>query len=168
MTYEILIDGQAYSLELEHQVSNGSWLARVRESGSAAAREVRFTAVASGEGVLSLLLDGRSYELKRDAGGLLLNGRRYHTELRDPRSLRSRRSAGSGQDGPRKLLAPMPGKIVRLLAAEGAKVEAGDGIVVVEAMKMQNEMRSPRQGVLRVLVAEGAAVNAGDVLAIVE
>jgi biotin carboxyl carrier protein len=63
----------------------------------------------------------------------------------------------------------MPGKVVRILAAAGSSVEAGQGVLVVEAMKMQNELKSPKAGkVQKVLVAEGAAVNAGDVLAIVE
>jgi biotin carboxyl carrier protein len=63
----------------------------------------------------------------------------------------------------------MPGKVVRLLVQEGAAVEAGAGVAVVEAMKMQNEIKSPKKGiVLKLSVAEGAAVNAGDVLAIVE
>jgi biotin carboxyl carrier protein len=63
----------------------------------------------------------------------------------------------------------MPGKIVRVLVPESAEVEAGQGVVVVEAMKMQNEIKSPKKGVVRKLVAmEGAAVNAGDVLAVVE
>ena len=63
----------------------------------------------------------------------------------------------------------MPGKIVRLLVTEKSEVEAGQGIVVVEAMKMQNEIKSPKKGVVqKILVAQGASVNAGDVLAIVE
>jgi biotin carboxyl carrier protein len=63
----------------------------------------------------------------------------------------------------------MPGKVVRLLAPPGAELEAGDGILVVEAMKMQNELKSPKKGRLqKVSVTEGAAVNAGDVLAVVE
>ena len=63
----------------------------------------------------------------------------------------------------------MPGKVVRVLATPGMEVEAGDGILVVEAMKMQNELKSPKKGRLkRLTVVEGAAVNAGDVLAIVE
>jgi biotin carboxyl carrier protein len=63
----------------------------------------------------------------------------------------------------------MPGKVVRVLVREEAEVEAGQGIVVVEAMKMQNEIKSPKKGVVRKLTAsEGANVNSGDVLAIVE
>jgi biotin carboxyl carrier protein len=63
----------------------------------------------------------------------------------------------------------MPGKVVRVLAEEDDTLTAGQGIVVVEAMKMQNEIRSPRAGVLKKMLAhEGMKVNAGDVLAIVE
>jgi biotin carboxyl carrier protein len=93
---------------------------------------------------------------------------RFDVEVRDPRSLRGRLRAVDDQ-GPKKLTAPMPGKIVRVLVNQGAEVEAGSGVVVVEAMKMQNEIKSPKKGTIqKILVSEGAAVNAGDVLAIVE
>ena len=89
--------------------------------------------------------------------------------MRDPRSLRSRRDAAGDEHGPKKLVAPMPGKVVRVLVAEKSEVEAGQGIVVVEAMKMQNEIKSPKKGfVQKMLVTPGANVIAGDVLAIVE
>jgi biotin carboxyl carrier protein len=93
---------------------------------------------------------------------------RFAAEVRDPRSLRGR--ARSGDDpGPKKVTAPMPGKVVRLLVHEGDEVEPGAGVAVVEAMKMQNEIKSPKKGTIQeILVSEGAAVNAGDVLAIVE
>jgi biotin carboxyl carrier protein len=62
----------------------------------------------------------------------------------------------------------MPGKVVRLLVREGDHVEAGQGLLVVEAMKMQNEIRSPKSGAIeRVLAKEGQPVNAGDVLCVV-
>jgi biotin carboxyl carrier protein len=63
----------------------------------------------------------------------------------------------------------MPGKVVRILTTPGAQVKAGQGIVVIEAMKMQNELRSPRDGkITAILVQEGKAVNAGEVVAVVE
>jgi pyruvate carboxylase subunit B len=63
----------------------------------------------------------------------------------------------------------MPGKVVRLLVAENDAVEAGQGVAVIEAMKMQNELKSPKKGVVRkILAREGAAVNAGETLAVVE
>jgi len=130
-------------------------------------------AVVSRPDVLSLLIDGKSYEIKRERTAtdlhLWVGPVRYAAELHDPRSLRGRKSTGTDDHGPRKLLAQMPGKVVRVLVAEKTEVEAGQGILVVEAMKMQNELKSPKKGtVLKILAAEGAAVNAGDVLAIVE
>jgi biotin carboxyl carrier protein len=93
----------------------------------------------------------------------------YRAELRDPRSLRNRKLRADHGKGARQLVAPMPGKVVRFLVGENSPVEAGQGVVVVEAMKMQNEIKSPKKGtVVKLAVAEGAAVNAGDVLAIVE
>ena len=100
--------------------------------------------------VLSIIIAGKAYEIKRErtatAMHLWVGPRRYAVQLRDPRSLRSRASADDGK-GPRKLLAPMPGKVVRVLLKEESEVEAGQGVVVVEAMKMQNEIKSLKKGV---------------------
>jgi biotin carboxyl carrier protein len=62
----------------------------------------------------------------------------------------------------------MPGKVLRVLVGEREQVEAGQALLVVEAMKMQNEIKSPNKGIVRQLVSEGTYVNAGDLLAIVE
>jgi biotin carboxyl carrier protein len=95
-------------------------------------------------------------------------GRRIPVEIVDPRAA-LRRAAQHGQAGVVELRAPMPGKIVKILAGEGAEVHANQGILVMEAMKMQNEIKSPKQGVVKKLsVTEGAAVNSGDLLVIVE
>jgi biotin carboxyl carrier protein len=124
--------------------------------------------------VLSIIHNGRNYEAKREYSLLgethiLMGSERFAVEVRDPRSLRSRRAATGQEAGPAKILAPMPGKIIRVLAAEGGEVEAGQGLVVVEAMKMQNEIKATKKGrVTRIAVKEGSAVNAGDLLAIVE
>ena len=78
-------------------------------------------------------------------------------------------SAEHDNEGRRHLIAPMPGKVVRVLLNSGDEVIAGQGVVVVEAMKMQNEVKSPKAGrVIEVRVSEGATVNANQVLAIVE
>ena len=164
MIYEVHIDGKNYRLELNR--SDGKWECRLD------GREVLVDAVLARRDVLSVLIGGQAYEIKRERTAtdmhLWVGSRRYEAQVRDPRSLRSRTSADDGK-GPRKLVAPMPGKVVRVLVAEEAAVEAGQGLVVVEAMKMQNEIKSPKKGVVRKLVAvEGAAVNAGDVLAVVE
>ena len=100
---------------------------------------------------------------------LWVGSTRFAAEVRDPRSLRGRSRAAGDDHGPKKITAPMPGKVVRLLVREGDEVELGRGLAVVEAMKMQNEIKSPKKGrVQKILVSEGATVNAGDVLAIVE
>ncbi|HEY0384866.1 MAG TPA: biotin/lipoyl-containing protein, partial [Pyrinomonadaceae bacterium] len=76
---------------------------------------------------------------------------------------------GAHADGSLEIVAPMPGKVVRVLVEAGAQVEAGAGLVIVEAMKMQNEMKSPRAGTVTALhVKTGATVNAGEVLAVIE
>ena len=123
--------------------------------------------------VLSMIVGGVSYEVKRERIAsethLWIGSSRYGTEVRDPRSLHSRRAANSDAGGARKIVAHMPGKVVRVLVKEHDAVEAGQCVVVVEAMKMQNELKSPKQGtVQKVIVAEGASVNVGDVLLVVE
>src|ERR1700752_628255 len=89
--------------------------------------------------------------------------------LIDPKRLRSAAVAGAHAGGAARILAPMPGKIVRVMVEPGAQVEAGAGVVVVEAMKMQNEMKSPKAGVVAsVNVEVGGTVNGGDGLVVIE
>ena len=165
MVYEVMVDGKPYRLELD-KVDSG-WQCRLD------GKEVHVDAVLPRRDVLSLLVDGKAFEIKREQTAqdlhMWVGSSRYAVELRDPRSLRSRKGSAQDEKGPRKIVAPMPGRVVRLLVSEQAQVEAGQGIVVVEAMKMQNEIKSPKSGVIKKIVAAaGAAVNAGDVLAIVE
>lgn len=121
--------------------------------------------------VMSLIVNGKTYEIKRDQLGnqtrIWIENVPYAVELSDPRSLASR-SRNRGTSHTSRLLASMPGKVLRVLASENEQVEAGQSLIVVEAMKMQNEIKSPAKGTVRQLVAEGTYVNAGDVLAIVE
>jgi len=124
-------------------------------------------------GVYSVLVGACSYELRvrEGAGGVLdvhVNGRHYAVSIRDPRRL-GRARGGLEREGRQEIMAPMPGKVVRLLVSERQKVEAGQGLLVVEAMKMQNEIRSPKAGtVAEIRVAEGAPVGAGQALVVVE
>lgn len=164
MTYEIAIDGKNHRLDLEK--AEAGWSCRVN------GRELGVDAILARPDVLSIRLGNKAYEVKCERVGNELHlwvGRvRYLAEIRDPRSLRARGRA-TDDHGPRKLTAPMPGKVVRILLSAGSEVEAGAGVLVVEAMKMQNEVKSPKKGTIqKILVSEGAAVNAGDVLAIVE
>ncbi len=164
MLYDVTIDGRNYRLDLSR--IDGRWSCRLD------GREIEVDSVLVRPDVLSLRVENMSYEVKSERVAnelqLWVGSSRFTVEVRDPRSLRGRARAGDAQ-GPRKVTAPMPGKVVRLLVREGDEVEPGAGVAVVEAMKMQNEIKSPKKGTVRkVLVSEGAAVNAGDVLVIVE
>jgi biotin carboxyl carrier protein len=123
---------------------------------------------------LSLLLDGQSYEVRLSPApdGVLkiqTGLQEFTAEVADPRAWRGRRHGTLEAEGRQQVVAPMPGKVVRVLVKAGDQVEAGQGLLVVEAMKMQNEIRSPKGGTVeRVHVKEGQPVNAGDVLAWVE
>jgi biotin carboxyl carrier protein len=151
MKLQLAINGAAREVELDHSAAH---IAAVEP------------------GVYSILLDGRSYEARvEQADGrivVFIDGHRFEIEIRDPRRW-SRQAAGQGIEGRLSVTAPMPGKIVRVLVAAGDAVAAGQGLLVVEAMKMQNELKSPKAGHVVTLAArEGARVAAGEVLAIIE
>jgi biotin carboxyl carrier protein len=121
-------------------------------------------------GVYSVLMDGRSYDAhieQTPAGAVVvvIDGYRFEIEARDPRRWTAKRGGRRGE-GVARVTAPMPGKIVRVLVSVGDTVEPGRGLLVVEAMKMQNEIKAPRAGtVLAIAAREGATVAAGEVLA---
>ncbi|MES1262163.1 MAG: acetyl-CoA carboxylase biotin carboxyl carrier protein subunit [Acidobacteriota bacterium] len=119
-------------------------------------------------GVYSVIEDGASYEVRAAGSEITIGGFRFEVTIDDPR--RWIRPGGAAcTHGPVSIQAPMPGKIVRVLVAAGDEVTAGQGIVVIEAMKMQNELKSPRAGRVTTLRAkENDSVNAGAVLALIE
>jgi biotin carboxyl carrier protein len=179
MTYDIVITdagGRATSVrvELKRVADAQAWECRVD------GQPFTFDSTQPEADVLSILVDGQSHEVRRDAAGtngngaytelgIAISGRRFTAEVNDPRSLRGRKAKAGSVDGPKKIKAPMPGKVVRILAAEGEAVQAGQGVVVIEAMKMQNELKAPKSGtVKKIMATEGMAVIAGDTLAIVE
>jgi biotin carboxyl carrier protein len=165
MIYEVKVADKIYRVELQ-KIESG-W--RCKIDGN----EILLDAVSTQDGVLSILLDGKSYEVKQETTGtdfnIVVGGLGFPAEVRDPRSLRSRRGGDTGSEGLKKIVAPMPGKVVRILAQPGTAVEHGQGVIVIEAMKMQNELKSPKKGIVKKLaVREGAAVEAGQSLAEVE
>jgi biotin carboxyl carrier protein len=129
-----------------------------------------------GAGEYLLLRDGHVYECRvGQANGrgsplsVAVGAREYDVTLTDTKHLRGAGVAHAHDSGRAQVTAPMPGKVVRVLVEAGQLIEAGQGVVVVEAMKMQNELKSPKSGTIAELRAEpGATVNAGDVLAIIE
>jgi biotin carboxyl carrier protein len=166
MRYEIKINGAKRSVEFSPQ-AKGAAPSKFAVDG----RAVEADAVRISPGAYSIIVGGQSFELtiEESAEGLLVrtNGREFHVDIVDPRSWRRRHGAGIELAGRQQLLAPMPGKVVRVLVVAGQKVEAGQGLLVIEAMKMQNEVRSPKSGTIEKLAREGQTVNAGEILAIV-
>jgi biotin carboxyl carrier protein len=163
--FDVAIGEKTYRVEL--QKKNGGWNCAVD------GEPVEVDVAVGQPGELSLLIGGRSYLVKEEKGPtgeyVVLGTDRYAAQVHDPRALRSRRAAAGDAAGPARIVAPMPGKVVRIMAQPGTAVEAGDGVVVIEAMKMQNELKAPKKGTVKqVLAAVGAAVNAGQALAIIE
>ena len=161
MKFETLIQGREGRLEVEGSqfcyLSNDSL-----SDGS-------FSIEPLDVGCYSVLINGRSYLVSRNrAGELYVNGVSCTVDVFDPRALRTR-GKGSASQGRQSVTASMPGKVIQVLVSAGDMVEAGQGLVVVEAMKMQNEMKSPKAGrIVEVKTKKHAAVAAGDVLVVVE
>ena len=167
MVYDITISEKTYHVELAREGT--LWVGKID------GQPFSVDAVPTARDILSIIEgEGNAFEVKRERAlngelHMLVGSSRYPCEINDPRSLRTRRAHAGTAEGPQKIVAPMPGKVVRIVAPQGSEVEAGKGVVVVEAMKMQNELKSPKAGkVQKLLVAEGATVNAGDTLAIIE
>jgi len=122
----------------------------------------------------SLIVENRSFEIEVDHQGdeyrVLVDGRNYHVNLVDERRVRAGGGqAGGGLQGRQAISVPMPGKVIALLVAEGDMVEKGQGMVIVEAMKMENEVRSPIAGeVKEIKVKQGDTVEGGAILLIIE
>jgi len=166
MKFEIVIDGARRGVEFTPQRNEAS-----RVTFTVDGRLVEADAVQISSNAYSVLIGGRSLEVTVEEAldGLLLhaNRREFHVEIFDPRSWRRGRGARIELEGRQQRIAPMPGKIVRVLVAAGQQVNAGQGLLVIEAMKMQNEIRSPKSGTVEKLAKEGQTVNAGEILAII-
>ena len=120
-------------------------------------------------GVYSVLLNGQSFVIHESLSSewIAVNSMEWLRVVADPRA-RSK-SGGSEGSAAREVKAAMPGKVVRVLAQAGEEVEAGQGLLILEAMKMQNELKSPRAGVVAaVRVQEGNTVTSGQVLVTLE
>lgn len=147
--YQVIIDGQAHIID---------------------ARAVSAS-------TLSLIHDNQAYNVETEINPLghghnvLVRGHLVSAEVMDLRTLRLRKTLdlSAGPDGPAQIIAPMAGKVVDILVSEGQTVEANQGLLVVEAMKMENELRAPRAGVVKNLkVQKGATVDGGVPLCVIE
>ena len=167
MKYEVVIDGNRRIVELFRSADRPSRLT-VKIDG----RNVEANAVKIAPFGYSILLDGRSFEVRGELEPcrLLLHvgGFEYRVEIADPRSWRRERSTGMNPSGPQQIAASMAGKVVRVLVAQGDRVESGQGLLVVEAMKMQNEICAPKAGTVERLSAmQGQSVSPGEILAVI-
>lgn len=166
MKLQLEIDGQ--SIDAEFTAANGT--ARLTHDG-----QIHEAQVSQPEpGLFTILLDNRVYAcaLDRLPGGateVVVNGKRIPVAARDKKHMRGNEGLAAGAGGRATLVAPMPGKVVRVMCRVGDEVAANQGLLVVEAMKMQNEVQSPKAGkVAEIKVAEGQTVNAGETLAVIE
>jgi biotin carboxyl carrier protein len=160
------IGGTEHVIEISSNGDSPNWNCRI--GGVERRADVRQVE----PGVYSILLNGRSFEVQLENNGgrpyASVNGRRLAVEIRDPRKM-VRGGGAIGVAGPQTIASPMPGKVVRLLVAEGDEVEAGHGLLIVEAMKMQNEIKSTKAGrVAAINVTEGSAVGGGQAMMVVE
>jgi biotin carboxyl carrier protein len=143
-----VIDGRQYELQV-HDVEPGVYLLQ----HGAQVYECRVQPVDSALGISEVHVGQQEFQVT----------------LTDPRRLSHAPASGTLAAGRAAVVAPMPGRVVRVLIEVGAEVGGGAGLIVVEAMKMQNELKSPKAGVVTAInVENGAAVNAGDVLVVIE
>jgi len=166
MKYEVHIGGKTRVVELSRDAEK--WIV------SLDGKPVNADAVEVTANTFSILIEGESWEVRiapKPDGSLVLHTgiAEFVAEVEDQRAWRGRRHGAMVVEGRQQITAPMSGKVVRMLAKAGDSVEAGQGLLVVEAMKMQNEIRSPKNGkVEKIFVKEGQAVNAGEILAWVD
>jgi len=161
------LDGESCTLNLQANGANTEYKLEGAIAGSGIASVAELQA-----GVFSVLLGARSFTVhiapKGEELEVWVAGQRHIISVTDARdATRNKKKASAA--GPVEIRAQMPGKVIKLLTELGASVTAGQGIIVVEAMKMQNEMKAPKDGVVsRILAAEGATVAAGETLIVVE
>jgi biotin carboxyl carrier protein len=164
MIFDATVEGRTIRVEVRGK--NG------RYTVSLDGRSLEVDLHEAGRDFMSLLIDAQSYDVALEPRGtgytVLLDDDALHVDLASA-ARGSGAAPKSTASGPARLTAPMPGKVVRILVEPGGEVAAGQGLVVMEAMKMENELRSPRGGrVKEILVREGQAVEAGALLALVE
>jgi biotin carboxyl carrier protein len=169
LKFRVAIDGRNCTLDLRKEGDRVNYLlsGEIEDAGLASVSQVS-------PGVFSILFENTNRSLtvaitkKEDSWEAYAGSRRYLVAAFDTRD-KAGTQRGSARVGSLEIRAHMPGKVVRILLAEGSPVQAGQGIMVVEAMKMQNEVKAPQDGFIKRLhVPEGATVSAGQSLVLIE
>lgn len=173
MNIDVWLDGEEAPRRYRVLRNGGGFvLRRLRDDSS---EELRIDLRSPKPGIYSLIVDGRSYDVHvdeddRDEESLAVHllSRVVRARAADSRKRRVAMS-GAGPDGVVRITAPIPGRVVKILTPEGTAVKRGDGIIVLEAMKMENELKAPRDGTVgSVPVEEGQGVQGGALLATIE
>lgn len=164
MKLELSIGDRARNIEIERHGEQ----VQFRIDGRAVAADVMQVQPE----VYSVLIDGQAFEAHIECGAsglrVQIDGREFPIAIADPRQWRRDRNQIAAAEGHQQIVSSMPGKVVRVMVRAGDAVEAGQGLLVVEAMKMQNEIKSPKAGKIeRIAVQEGQTVNAGEILAVI-
>ena len=174
MRYHAVVSGLERVVEVTQRGDTYRVSIRAGTGDAATSRELSVDAVHLPGHAMSLIVGGRSVRCEVEPGkdgrvAVLVGDEAHELEILDERRLRLRRATGKfSLEGPQPVESPMPGKVVRVLVKQGDLVEEGQGLVVVEAMKMENELKSPKAGTVSELQArEGEAVEAGAKLAVV-
>jgi len=165
MKLEAQIDDTTHQLDV--RVDGGKVLAKVDN------REYELEANEVEPGVYLVKNNGRVYEISvSETGGtqeVIVRNSKFAVTIIDPKRLLGSRADHAHSGGQAEIRTAMPGKVVRILASVGQSIEKGSSVVVVEAMKMQNEMKSAIDGVVKeIRVEEGSTVNAGELLVVIE
>jgi biotin carboxyl carrier protein len=164
MKIDITIHGVQRIVEVTHPGDRPRW--------TIDGQSVEADIVQVSPGIYSVLIDGESIDVRvegnRSALRVVVDDREYLASIENPRELKKNRAGAAEAAGRQSIVAPMAGKIIAALVKVGDAVQGGQGLLIVEAMKMQNEIRSPKSGqVERIAVVEGQTVNSGDVVIVI-
>lgn len=156
------LKGEKHEIDIKHE--DEMVFARVDD------REYKLEASEVEKDVYLFKYNNRIFQIYVAPNGVVnLGNHQLEISVSDPKRLRGSGASDAAADGIAEIKTAMPGKLVRILTEVGAEVKHGEGVLVVEAMKMQNEMKSPKDGIVKeIRFAEGATVNAGDVLVVIE
>lgn len=168
-------------MKLKAELNNETYEIEIRREGEKVYAEVdgRRYNLEAGEpepNVFLLKNEGKIYDVfvspQQNANEPLqvkVKNQSFEINLIDPKRLRGAVGEGGSAGGTAEIKTAMPGKVVRVLVEKGAKIQKGEGVIIVEAMKMQNEMKAPKDGIVKeIRFTEGATVNAGEILAVIE
>lgn len=163
MAYIVTVDKKTFKVEIEKE----DGVFKISLDGNPMEASI---ATAGNPSHISLIVGKKSYDVTiEDENTISVNGELFKTKVEDERFINLGIKKKSEDGGKTTVIAPMPGLVIEILVKEGDKIKADDGLVIIEAMKMQNELKAPRDGVIKqVFVQKGMPVNGGNPLVVIE